>query len=340
MTTDTDARKSGTSEATEQAKKPMDRLLEAAGHYAAARGERVADSLSNKITGATGRLTDAAEKGGAGLLPSIGIRKLKGKSTLGAVASAGGQKVKDVFKKVGEAMPGKKLGQGKGKSMNITETIDVGVPLEVAYNQWTQYEEFSEWAKGVTSVDSSDETSSDWKVKVGPSSRSWRADVQTQVPDERITWTSEGAKGTTRGVVTFHEITERLTRIVVVVEYYPSGPVEKIGNLWRAGGRRLRLDLKNFRRFVMMSEEEPEGWRGEIRDGEVVRGPDEEPEDEERGDEEDEEQEDEEQEDEEDDYEPEDEADDEYEDEEDDYEDEDEDEEFDEDSEADQPAGR
>jgi hypothetical protein len=58
---------------------------------------------------------------------------------------------------------------------------------------------------------------------------------------------------------------------VLVVEYYPSGFFEKTGNLWRAQGRRLRLDFKNFQRHVTFADEEVEGWRGEIRDGEVVQ---------------------------------------------------------------------
>ncbi|MGX1549280.1 SRPBCC family protein, partial [Streptomyces adustus] len=89
--------------------------------------------------------------------------------------------------------------------------------------------------------------------------------------DERIVWTSEGAKGTTRGCVSFHEVTPTLTHIALVVEYYPSGLFEKTGNIWRAQGRRLRLDAKHFQRYVSLTSQEPEGWRGEIRDGEVVR---------------------------------------------------------------------
>ncbi|MFF1965047.1 polyketide cyclase, partial [Streptomyces sp. NPDC058232] len=56
---------------------------------------------------------------------------------------------------------------------------------------------------------------------------------------------------------------------------------EKTGNLWRAQGRRLRLDLKHFQRHVTLTDEEPDGWRGEIRDGEVVRSHEEALEDEE-----------------------------------------------------------
>ncbi len=152
------------------------------------------------------------------------------------------------------------------------ETVDIGVPLRTVYDHWTQLQDFSGFTKGVRSVSANDEVTSDWNVKVGPSSRSWKATVQEQVPDERIVWTSEGAKGSTRGAVTFHELAPRLTRVVVVVEYYPAGFFEKTGNLWRAQGRRLRLDLKHFARHVtLLGDEEVEGWRGEIRDGEVVR---------------------------------------------------------------------
>lgn len=165
---------------------------------------------------------------------------------------------------------GKSKSGGGGKSMNIVEVLDVGVPLRTAYDYWTQYDKFSSFTKGVQDVSTSDEATSDWKVKIGPSSRAFKATVQEQVPDERIVWKSEGSKGTTRGAVSFHELAPNLTRIVLVVEYYPSGFFEKTGNLWRVQGRRIRLDFKHFQRYVTLTDEEPEGWRGEIRDGEVV----------------------------------------------------------------------
>jgi len=150
------------------------------------------------------------------------------------------------------------------------------VPVDVVYNQWTQFQEFSSFMKGVESVDQTDEVETNWKVKVFKSRRSWTAKVTEQIPDRRIAWTTEGAKGTTKGVVTFHPLADDLTQVLLVIEYYPKGLFEKTGNIWRAGGRRARLDLKHFRRFVMMSGEATGSWRGEIRDGEVVRGPDEE----------------------------------------------------------------
>ncbi|MGQ4485533.1 SRPBCC family protein [Streptomyces sp. SAS_281] len=250
----------------------LDRLREELSGFVSAKMEDLAGKASGKLTDVAQQLTDSAEDGGS--LPAVASRVLQGESPLKSFVSEKAKGVKDnVTEKAKEAFgggKGKSKSSGGGKSMNIVEVLDVGVPLRTAYDYWTQYDKFSSFAKGVQDVSTEDEATSDWKVKIGPSSRSFKATVQEQVPDERIVWTSEGSKGTTRGAVSFHELAPNLTRIVLVVEYYPSGFFEKTGNLWRVQGRRIRLDFKHFQRYVTLTDEEPDGWRGEIRDGEVV----------------------------------------------------------------------
>jgi carbon monoxide dehydrogenase subunit G len=158
---------------------------------------------------------------------------------------------------------------------NVVESIDVAVPVSTAYNQWTQFADFSRFMKGVESVEQVSDTETHWRAKVFKSRRTWKAKIQEQIPDHRIVWTSEGGKGSTKGVVTFHPLADDLTRVLLTIEYYPSGVMEKTGNLWRAAGRRARLDLKNFRRFVMLEGEETGAWRGEVQEGKVTKGPDE-----------------------------------------------------------------
>ncbi|MFE3411036.1 SRPBCC family protein [Streptomyces mirabilis] len=249
----------------------LDLLRDELVDYLGAQMEHLVDKAGGKLGDVTDQLLDVAENGGT--LAGAGGRILQGDSPLRAFVGEKAKGLKDsVMGKVKSVFGGGRGGKsGSTKVMNIIEVLDVGVPIRVAYNYWTQYEEFSDFTKGVRSVSRNNETASDWKVKVGPSTRGWKATVQEQVPDERIVWSSEGAKGTTHGCVSFHELTSDLTRIVLVVEYYPSGFFEKTGNLWRAQGRRLRLDFKNFQRHVTFADEEVEGWRGEIRDGEVVR---------------------------------------------------------------------
>ncbi|MBQ1115504.1 SRPBCC family protein [Streptomyces anulatus] len=251
----------------------VDRIKEELSKFASAQVQTLAEKAGGKLKDLTGQLTDAAENGGS--LPAIGSRVLQGESPVKAFVSEKAKGAKDTVMDKAKSAFGGGGGKGNrkaggGKFMNIIEVMDVGVPLRTAYDAWTQYDEFSGFMKGVQSVSKGEDEESDWKVKVGPSSRSFKATVQEQVPDDRIVWTSEGAKGSTRGAISFHELAPNLTRIVLVMEYYPSGFFEKTGNLWRAQGRRVRLDFKHFQRYVTLTEEEPEGWRGEIRDGEVV----------------------------------------------------------------------
>ncbi|GLW15622.1 hypothetical protein Stsp01_23650 [Streptomyces sp. NBRC 13847] len=246
--------------------------------YLQARAQHAVTNLGHRLGAGVARLGEPGQ--GAGSLVSSlakGGKALgEGSSPAQAALTAGASHLKDTVKgklkdKVkGLFGKGRKGGGGKSKSVTIVEDIDVGVPVREAYDQWTQFQEFSTFAKGVISVEKADDTTSNWKVKVAKSTRSWRANVTEQVPDERITWTTEGAKGTVKGVVTFHPLTEDLTRVLLVLEYFPKGLFEKTGNIWRAQGRRARLDLKLYRKFLMMRGEATDGWRGEIRDGEVV----------------------------------------------------------------------
>ncbi|MBA0053699.1 SRPBCC family protein [Streptomyces sp. AJS327] len=269
----------------------LGKLRDAVMGHAKARAGRLVDSAEEKISDMTAKLTETA---GGGAVSRTGARVLSGESPVRAISEEsgkqGGQLKEEVKEKAKGAVTHKAKevvgmggsgdedgGAGKAgdkKVTNIVEVIDIGVPLRTCYDHWTQFEEFSGFMKGVVEAERSedDELTSDWKLKIGPSNRSWQATVREQVPDERIVWSSEGEKGSTQGVVSFHDVAPGLTRIVVVVEYTPDGFVEKTANIWRAQGRRLRLDLKHFQRYVSLgAEEPPEGWRGEIRDGKVVR---------------------------------------------------------------------
>jgi uncharacterized membrane protein len=245
--------------------------------------DRAVSSMSDRLSGATGRLTDYAQNGGGGLLSAVtGVDDVASpvKSALRSGVGGAAGKVKNSLKgvkdSVTEALGGKggKGGGGKIKVTNIVEEIDVGVPIDVAYQQWTQFAEFPKFMKKVEQVEQISDEKLRWKAQVFLSHRSWESTIVEQVPNDRIVWKSKGDKGYVDGAITFHELTPDLTRVVVVLEYHPQGLFEKTGNLWRAQGRRVRLELKHFQRQVMtetiLHADDVDGWRGEIRDGEVV----------------------------------------------------------------------
>jgi hypothetical protein len=158
---------------------------------------------------------------------------------------------------------------------NIVEGLDVGLPLRTTYDTWTQFADFPSFMKKVETVDQESDEKTNWTAKVFWSRRTWEATIIEQVPDSHIVWRSTGAKGHVDGAVSFTELGPNLTRVLLVLEYWPKGLFERTGNLWRAQGRRARLEFKHFRRHamtnVLLRQEEVEGWRGEIRDSEVVK---------------------------------------------------------------------
>jgi hypothetical protein len=233
-------------------------LLQDAGHGLDTGARKLGDMNAGTLTSTASHAKDALVDKAKGVTG-------KAKDTVGEKAGGVTEKAKDALTKG----RGKNPSGGSGKGHTIIEDIDVGVPVREAYDQWTQFEEFQRFAKGVIGVDQKDEVTTLWHVKVAKSNRHWRATNTEQVPDERIAWTSEGEKATTRGVVTFHPLGDNLTKVLLVMEYFPKGLFEKVGGLFRAQGRRARLDLKLYRTFVMMRGEATGGWRGEIRDGEV-----------------------------------------------------------------------
>ncbi|WP_199546165.1 SRPBCC family protein [Streptomyces sp. N35] len=251
-----------------------DRLKAEAQAFMLAQLERALVGVGHKLGSATGKLNDIAEGRSPGFaqLALQGGRKIaEGKGPVRSAVELTGSHLKERVMGAVKGLGGKRKKGGAGqKPTVILEYVDVGVPVREAYDQWTQYQEFSTFAKGVKGATVADDTTSDWKLKVFWSNRSWKAHTTEQVPDQRITWTSEGAKGSTKGVVTFHSLAENLTRVLLIIEYYPKGLFEKTGNIWRAQGRRARLDLKHFARHISLRGEASDGWRGEIQDGEVV----------------------------------------------------------------------
>ena len=253
--------------------KPVDQLKDAGQHALQALGSRITSSIGDRLGSLTDHLDSVADGGPLKKAAVEGAEaKAKGDSALMGGLKGAASGIKD---KITGGGGGKDGGGGKAtKSTNIVESIDVGVPLRVAYNQWTEFGAFPSFMKKVESVESPDDNKLVFKAQIFWSHRTWEATILEQVPDERIVWKSKGEKGHVDGAVTFHEIGPELTRILVVLEYYPQGLFEKTGNIWEAQGRRARAELRHFRRHVMtrsiLHPDDIEGWRGTIEDGEVV----------------------------------------------------------------------
>ncbi|HEX5193926.1 MAG TPA: SRPBCC family protein [Solirubrobacteraceae bacterium] len=160
-------------------------------------------------------------------------------------------------------------GVGKGRRMPIQQSVDIGVPIESVYNQWTQFEDWPSFMHRVTRVSQEDECTVSFATKIWAKTKEFTADIETQRPNERIKWSvSQGMTHT--GVVTFHELAPNLTRVLLSLDVEPGSLIEKAARGMRHVKRAARADLHRFKALIEMAGIETGAWRGRIEDGELV----------------------------------------------------------------------
>ncbi len=217
----------------------------ATGKVASKAGDRVGSKLKDAVS------SKVDEAGGAGGLV---------KEAASGLLPGGGD---------GDSGKGGMPGVGKGRRMPVQQSADVAVPIETAYNQWTQFEDWPQFMHRVTRVTQDDETTVSFATKIWGKTKEFEAKIETQRPDERIKWrVSSGITHT--GVVTFHELAPRLTRIEVNLDVDPGSLIEKAARGMRHIKRAIRADLARFKAFIEIQELETGAWRGVIEHGEVV----------------------------------------------------------------------
>jgi uncharacterized membrane protein len=218
-----------------------------------------------------GRLANAVDL-------SDGAAPLKDGVSAGArgVRNAGG-KLTDLPEAVPGAIGGHRHGNGsgipgvgKGRRLPVQIDIDIGAPIRTVYNEWTQFEDWPNFMHRLQSAVQIDNTHVRFKTRIWGISKEFTAEIVEQRPDERIQWrVTEGVTHT--GVVTFHELAPRLTRVEVSLDIEPGSLIEKAGRGLRHIKRAVRSDLARFKAYVLMQEDASGEWRGEVHEGHVRR---------------------------------------------------------------------
>ncbi|HVD42770.1 MAG TPA: SRPBCC family protein [Gaiellaceae bacterium] len=149
----------------------------------------------------------------------------------------------------------------------IDESIEVNVPVSVAYNQWTQFEDFPLFMEGVDHVQQLDDTLLHWAATVAGKTNEWNAKILEQHPDQQISWISEDGKKT-RGTVTFEPVGENKTRVRLSMSYQ-ADPLEAIGSTAGLDARRVRGDLERFKELIENRGTESSAWRGDVTAGQT-----------------------------------------------------------------------
>ena len=149
------------------------------------------------------------------------------------------------------------------------ETIDVDVPVRVAYDQWTQFEEFPRFMEGVESVTQRDDRTLDWIAEIAGQRKEWTAVITDQTPDVRVAWKSITGDENA-GAVLFQALDPGRTRLTLRIDADPKGPVETVGAALGFLQRRVKGDLERFKEFIESRGAPTGAWRGEIHGEEVT----------------------------------------------------------------------
>jgi len=248
-----------------EALKPV--VKEAAQSAAGFAAQKGPDLIKDKVSDLTdgGGLEDLANKGlsQAGPIGSIASKLGMGGKLVDSIMPG------DDDDEEGEGGETDADATGSGRRMPVQQAMDVAVPIDIAYNQWTQFEEYPNFMHRVNSANQEDEGHVKFTEKMWNFTRDFEAEIVEQRPNERIVWRSvNGIQHA--GVVTFHELAPRLTHIELTVDFKPSGFFEKIGRGARFSKRAIRADMHRFKAYIEMKEEEDGAWRGFVQDGEFT----------------------------------------------------------------------
>lgn len=146
----------------------------------------------------------------------------------------------------------------------VEESIEVGVPVHTAYDQWTQFETFPAFMSGVDRIEQRTDTLTHWVTSVNGVRREFDAEITEQIPDERVAWTTVSGEARQAGVVTFHRLDDSHTKVMLQMEFQPEGVTETVGDKLGFVKRQTKGDLERFKEFIEERGMETGGWRGVV----------------------------------------------------------------------------
>lgn len=151
----------------------------------------------------------------------------------------------------------------------IEKTIDVDVPVRMAYDQWTQFEEFPRFMSHVEEVRQLDDKRLHWRASIAGQEKTWNAEIVKQVPNQIIAWRSTSGSENA-GTVSFQPLGADRTKVTLNLSYEPEGVAERVGDAVGIAAGSIEGDLRRFKEFIESRTVETGAWRGEIKGGKVT----------------------------------------------------------------------
>ncbi len=129
----------------------------------------------------------------------------------------------------------------------VQASVDVAAPISVVWAEWMTFEWFTE---GLHSIEEIERDGDELTGRVvAPHERDWRAEIVDEREQQAFAWRSyEGTD--CAGLVTFHQLSERLTRVEADLDVMPTNPGETFLLSLPVPARRAERVLQMFKAHV------------------------------------------------------------------------------------------
>jgi uncharacterized membrane protein len=136
------------------------------------------------------------------------------------------------------------------RRLPIQLSIDIAVPVQVAWDEWMQFESLPEGMHRVEEIER-DGDMLFGRLSGLKADDEWEAEIVDERQDESFAWRSNGASDCA-GLVTFHALADRLTRVEIELDVIPSRMTEAAGLALHLADRRAQRELRAFKARVEM----------------------------------------------------------------------------------------
>lgn len=207
-------------------------------------GKKVAEKGAKKMA-------HAVSGGGGSVVPAPkGLAKAAAKKTAKVVLSKALKSSADVVRLAADraAVAGKSaMEAGVSRRLPIQLSIDVAVPISVAWDEWRTWGSLPEGVHRIEGVERDGDTLLGHTA--GPRGIDWEAEILDEREDESFAWRS--VEGTDcAGLATFHQIGERLTRIELDLDVLPTNPTQALTFALHLAYHHAEADLRRFKAHV------------------------------------------------------------------------------------------
>src|SRR3954452_17830357 len=187
-------------------------------------------------------MATAINRGAATKVAGLVAKKL-GSRALNAVRETAGSVAGSVRERAATPLA------SRVRRLPIQLSIDVAVPVPVAWDEWMTLESLPEGMHRVEDIERDGDDMLVGRLSGVKLDDDWEAEILDERVDESFAWRSSGASDCA-GLITFHALADRLTRVELELGVIPRRMTEAAGLALHVADRRAEHELRAFKARV------------------------------------------------------------------------------------------